>query len=52
MTSLGRGRRNTLSLFAVLDTAAGEVIGRCFARHRAREFQAPRSSNWPACIPA
>ncbi len=28
MTSLGRGRRNTLSLFAVLDTAAGEVIGR------------------------
>ncbi len=33
-------RHGTLSLFAALDTATGEVIGRCFARHRAREFRA------------
>ena len=32
-------RHGTLSLFAALDTATGEVIGRCFARHRAREFR-------------
>ena len=33
-------RHGTLSLFAALDTATGQVIGRCFARHRAREFRA------------
>ena len=33
-------RHGTLSLFAALDTATGKIIGRCFARHRAREFRA------------
>lgn len=33
-------RCGTLSLFAALDTATGRIIGRCFARHRAREFRA------------
>ncbi len=33
-------RCGTLSLFAALDTASGRVIGRCFTRHRAREFRA------------
>ncbi len=33
-------RHGTLSLFAALDTATGQIIGRCFARHRAREFRA------------
>jgi transposase len=32
-------RHGTLSLFAALDVAAGKVIGRCFPRHRAREFR-------------
>ena len=46
---LGRGqverrtpeyRRNgTTTLFAALDIATGNVIGKCFARHRAREFR-------------
>ena len=31
-------RYGTLSLFAALDIATGKVIGKCFARHRAREF--------------
>jgi transposase len=31
-------RHGTLSLFAALDVATGKVIGKCFARHRAREF--------------
>lgn len=31
-------RHGTLSLFAALDVATGQVIGRCFPRHRAREF--------------
>jgi transposase len=31
-------RHGTLSLFAALDVATGRVIGKCFARHRAREF--------------
>lgn len=31
-------RHGTLSLFAALDVATGEVIGRCHARHRSREF--------------
>jgi transposase len=31
-------RHGTLSLFAALDAATGRVIGKCFARHRAREF--------------
>jgi transposase len=31
-------RHGTTSLFAALDVAAGKVIGRCFARHRAAEF--------------
>jgi transposase len=33
-------RHGMLSLFAALDTAKGKVVGRCFARHRAREFRA------------
>jgi transposase len=33
-------RCGTLSLFAALDTATGKIIGRCFARHRAREYRA------------
>src|SRR5713101_2803043 len=33
-------RHGTLSLFAALETATGKIIGRCFARHRAREFRA------------
>ena len=33
-------RHGTLSLFAALDVATGKIIGRCFARHRAREFLA------------
>ena len=31
-------RHGTTTLFAALDIATGEVIGRCFARHRAKEF--------------
>ncbi len=31
-------RHGTLSLFAALDTATGKVIGRCYPRHRGREF--------------
>jgi transposase len=33
-------RHGTLSLFAALDAATGKIIGRCFTRHRAREFRA------------
>jgi len=33
-------RHGTLSLFAALNAATGTVIGKCFARHRAREFRA------------
>jgi transposase len=33
-------RHGTLSLFAALDAATGKIVGRCFARHRAREFRA------------
>jgi transposase len=33
-------RHGTLSLFAALETATGRILGRCFARHRAREFRA------------
>lgn len=33
-------RHGTLSLFADLDAATGRIIGRCFARHRAKEFRA------------
>lgn len=32
-------RHGTTSLFAALDVATGEVIGRCHARHRGREFR-------------
>jgi transposase len=32
-------RHGTSSLFAALDVAAGKVIGRCYRRHRAREFR-------------
>lgn len=32
-------RHGTTSLFAALDIATGAVIGRCYARHRAREFR-------------
>ena len=31
-------RHGTTTLFAALDVATGAVIGRCFARHRAKEF--------------
>ncbi len=31
-------RHGTTTLFAALDIATGEVIARCFARHRAKEF--------------
>ena len=31
-------RHGTLSLFAALDIATGKVIGRCYPRHRGREF--------------
>jgi len=31
-------RHGTTTLFAALDVATGSVIGRCFQRHRAREF--------------
>lgn len=31
-------RHGTLSLFAALDVATGEVIGKCFPRHRGTEF--------------
>jgi transposase len=33
-------RHGTVSLFAALETATGKIVGRCFARHRAREFRA------------
>lgn len=33
-------RCGTVALFAALEVATGRVIGRCFARHRAREFRA------------
>lgn len=32
-------RHGTTTLFAALDVASGEVIGRCFRRHRAKEFK-------------
>ena len=32
-------RHGTTSLFAALDVATGKVIGRCFPRHRAVEFE-------------
>ena len=31
-------RHGTTSLFAALDVATGKVIGKCYARHRAKEF--------------
>lgn len=31
-------RHGTTTLFAALDIATGNVIGKCYARHRAREF--------------
>ena len=31
-------RHGTTTLFAALDVATGEVLGECYARHRAREF--------------
>jgi len=31
-------RHGTTTLFAALDVATGEVIGKCFQRHRSREF--------------
>ena len=32
-------RHGTTSLFAALDVATGQVIGKCFSRHRSREFK-------------
>ena len=32
-------RHGTTSLFAALDIATGAVIGKCYARHRAKEFR-------------
>lgn len=31
-------RHGTLSLFAALDIATGKIIGRCYPRHRSKEF--------------
>jgi hypothetical protein len=31
-------RHGTLTLFATLDAATGKIIGRCYPRHRGREF--------------
>ncbi len=31
-------RNGTTSLFAAFDVATGSVIGKCYRRHRAREF--------------
>lgn len=31
-------RHGTTSLFAALDIATGAVIGKCYKRHRSREF--------------
>ena len=31
-------RHGTLTLFAALDAATGKVVGRCYPRHRGREF--------------
>ena len=33
-------RHGTTTLFAALDVATGKVIGKCFSRHRAKEFLA------------
>ena len=33
-------RHGTTSLFAALNAATGDVIGKCYQRHRAREFKA------------
>ena len=33
-------RHGTLSLFAAIEVASGRIIGRCFRRHRAKEFRA------------
>jgi transposase len=57
-------RHGTLSLFAALDAATGRVIGKGFARHRAREFRAflnvieanvpsdlVSTSSWTTCPP-
>ncbi len=33
------GRHGTTSLFAALDVTTGAMIGRCFPRHRAKEFR-------------
>ena len=44
-------RHGTLSLFAALATATGKIVGRGFARHRAREFRAflnPVEASLPA----
>lgn len=32
-------RHGTISLFAALDIATGRVIGKCYGRHRAKEFR-------------
>lgn len=32
-------RYGTTSLFAALDTATGKVLGKCYGRHRSREFR-------------
>jgi transposase len=32
-------RHGTTSLFAALNAATGEVIGKCYNRHRAQEFK-------------
>ena len=36
MTTFGT---ETTDLFAALDTATGEIIGKCYTRHRAVEFK-------------
>jgi hypothetical protein len=43
-------RHGTTSLFAALDIATGRVIGKCYGRHRAKEFRKflddPRPFRW------
>ena len=42
-------RHGTLSLFAALDVTTGKVIGRCYQRHRSREFRKFRVPSTPRC---
>jgi len=43
-------RHGTTTLFAALDTATGQVLGKCYSRHRSQEFRFldPIEANVPA----